>query len=353
MRYLRLNHKKRGSAIIAGAVVFLAILSILVIVVSMSLTGYLQGVGNNSLIGQNNQVASQTTYPSGVDPAQVGICLDAYMKSVVPSSPLIGHGVVFAQAGQQYNVNPALLIAIGKQESVLGTIGLVKNHPYNYFGYMGNGGKPSDFASWDDAINVQASFIRRLMDKGLTTIPQIGTKYAPLNVANDPNNLNANWVPGVTANFQAIINHCSALQNIGTGSGDIVQVAQNEVGVRESNDNCDCGNVTKYGGRAGDKYCAFFASWVYRQAGYNIPSIGGARALYDWFGRNQISFSAKASIPQPGDIIYFSYSHVGIVESYSNGVIHTIEGNTSSHNVARREHSINAGYIVGFGRWKK
>lgn len=157
----------------------------------------------------------------------------------------------------------------------------------------------------------------------------------------------AKYVPRVIEAYQNF--YCTSL----AGSGDIVRVAQAELGTKEDYDNCDCGAVLKYGGKTGDSWCAFFVSWVYKKAGYNIPSIGGARNLYEWFGKNQTSFKRGENIPQPGDIIYFSYSHVGIVESYENNIIHTIEGNTSDRNVKREKHNINNTDIVGFGRWKK
>ena len=58
--------------------------------------------------------------------------------------------------------------------------------------------------------------------------------------------------------------------------------------------------------------------------------------------------------PQPGDQIFFSYaageySHTGIVESVANGIVNTIEGNTSDM-VARRSYQLSSGSIVGYGR---
>lgn len=55
-------------------------------------------------------------------------------------------------------------------------------------------------------------------------------------------------------------------------------------------------------------------------------------------GKSHVHLVNKADVkPEPGDIIFFRWggtnkreiSHVGIVESYSNGVLTTIEGNTS------------------------
>lgn len=79
------------------------------------------------------------------------------------------------------------------------------------------------------------------------------------------------------------------------------------------------------------------------------------------------AFSAKCSIsadyykqhgaltrtPEPGDQIFFYYdggiNHTGIVESVSNGLVTTIEGN-SSDMVARRSYGLGSVVIAGYGR---
>lgn len=58
--------------------------------------------------------------------------------------------------------------------------------------------------------------------------------------------------------------------------------------------------------------------------------------------------------PEPGDQIFFSYaageySHTGLVESVSGGVVTTIEGNTSD-SVGRRSYAVGSSTIAGYGR---
>lgn len=59
--------------------------------------------------------------------------------------------------------------------------------------------------------------------------------------------------------------------------------------------------------------------------------------------------------PEVGDVIFFYYdgaiNHQGIVVSVGNGLVATVEGN-SSDMVARRSYSIGAGNIAGYGRPK-
>lgn len=58
--------------------------------------------------------------------------------------------------------------------------------------------------------------------------------------------------------------------------------------------------------------------------------------------------------PEPGDQIFFTYapgeySHTGIVESVSGGVVNTIEGNVSD-SVGRRSYAVGSQNITGYGR---
>lgn len=211
------NMKIEGKKEDSSGILYLIAIGILVVLVIafiagvFAIMGYFRGSMSGS--GWLTGPASSLSYPADADPAQVGNCLDEYMKSVVPSSPLIGHGIDFATSGQSYNVNPALMVAIGQQESQLGTVGIVRDHPHNYYGLTKPGGGWAEFSSWEEAINNQARYLREeYLDKGLTTIPQIGSKYAPVGAANDPNNLNSNWVKGVQAKFDAIITHCPDLK---------------------------------------------------------------------------------------------------------------------------------------------
>lgn len=83
----------------------------------------------------------------------------------------------------------------------------------------------------------------------------------------------------------------------------------------------------------GAPWCAYFASWVARQAGEPIGEAGqGAGAVSAVWSWAQSSGRAIANgpgvVPQPGDLIVFGDEHVGIVRGVlPNGQIETIEGN--------------------------
>ncbi len=83
----------------------------------------------------------------------------------------------------------------------------------------------------------------------------------------------------------------------------------------------------------GAPWCAYFASWVARQAGEPIGEGGqGAGAVADVWSWAQSTGRAIPNgpgvVPKPGDLIVFGDEHVGIVRDVlPSGQIQTIEGN--------------------------
>lgn len=162
----------------------------------------------------------------------------------------------------------------------------------------------------------------------------------------------------------------------------VLNVARNELGYHEkaSNSSLDdktansgSGNYTKYardldavgnfynGEKNGFSYCDVFVDWCFvkafgadigRRMIFQPMQSAGAGCLYSAQYYKQAGH--WVSYPQPGDQIFFSYaageySHTGIVESVANGMVNTIEGNTSDM-VARRSYPLSSGSIVGYGR---
>ncbi|MEI2285031.1 glucosaminidase domain-containing protein [Paenibacillus polysaccharolyticus] len=110
---------------------------------------------------------------------------------------------MFESAGKKYGIDPALLAAIAMHETGNGTSKAVKNKN-NVGGMMGKNGLMT-FGSIEEGIDKMASNLKRLyFDQGLTTIPQIQKKYAPVGASNDPTGLNNNWVSGVTRFYQSL-----------------------------------------------------------------------------------------------------------------------------------------------------
>jgi hypothetical protein len=114
--------------------------------------------------------------------------LDQYLKG--KGSPLAGLGGTFVNAGSQYGVDPRLLVAISGGETSFGKTGNAAGI-HNAWGW----GPGRSFPDWQSGIDAIAQGLgKNYIGQGLTTIPQIAAKWAPVGAANDPRNLNSNWV---------------------------------------------------------------------------------------------------------------------------------------------------------------
>lgn len=117
--------------------------------------------------------------------------IDQYLSRY--NSPLTGLGNVFARKAKDAGIDPRLLVAIAGAESSFG-----KNMPEGYHNAWG-WGPHIKFPSWGKAIGtISQGLADNYFGQGLTTIPEIGAKYAPIGAGNDPTNLNSNWSRSVT-----------------------------------------------------------------------------------------------------------------------------------------------------------
>ena len=110
-----------------------------------------------------------------------------------------GMGDVFVEAAETNQIDPVLLASIAWHETGAGKSRAVKLHN-NPGGLMNpKTGSLFRYSSLSEGIDKMASNLYRLyIAQGLVTIPDIGGKYAPIGVSNDPTNLNSHWVPVVT-----------------------------------------------------------------------------------------------------------------------------------------------------------
>lgn len=160
----------------------------------------------------------------------------------------------------------------------------------------------------------------------------------------------------------------------------LLAIAAAEIGYREKESNAHLdnpsanagdANYTKYArdlqaagyyqaGKQGFAWCDMFVDWCFLQlcgTRAMAEEITCQTGLYgagcDWsakYYKQQGRF--YTSDPKPGDQIFFeNYNHTGIVEKIENGVITTIEGNTSNQ-VARRKYAVGSSKIDGYGRPK-
>ena len=95
-----------------------------------------------------------------------------------------------------------------------------------------------------------------------------------------------------------------------------------------------------------------FVTWCANQAGVSRDVIKPYAACSDgvskFMSMGVWHASSSGYVPKRGDVIFFTYSHTGLVDYVSDGYVHTIEGN-SSRAVRKRNYSISHGSILGYG----
>ncbi|MET8453937.1 CHAP domain-containing protein [Streptomyces sp. NPDC005209] len=137
----------------------------------------------------------------------------------------------------------------------------------------------------------------------------------------------------------------------------VTRVAKREVGYRESGT-----NHTKYGrwyGADGQEWCDIFVSWVFHEVG-QLGAIGGKHASVPdhltWF-KNHHRFYRRGATgggPREGCVIFFDLNghngedHIGIVTSYDDTYVYTVEGNRSDQ-VKRLKYPRTSHLIWGYG----
>lgn len=141
---------------------------------------------------------------------------------------------------------------------------------------------------------------------------------------------------------------------LGGGNGDLVAVAQSQVG--------NVGGApywSWYGFSSRVEWCAIFVSWCADQCGLldsgAVPKFSGCGTGVNWFQSRGQWLSGSAT-PEPGMLIFFKWydsdaaiaDHVGIVERVENGRVYTIEGN-SNDMVRRNSYPVGYGEIKGYG----
>lgn len=155
------------------------------------------------LVISGASVAAGIAATPGVNPKDALSCVGALdpdgLDRVLASagSPLAGEGRTFVTAAASWGLDPRALVAIAAHETILATYvpSQVINNPFG----IGPGRR---FETKAAAITFAAELLaRHYVAEGRRTLGEIGVKWAPLGVANDPTNLNANWTAGVGASY--------------------------------------------------------------------------------------------------------------------------------------------------------
>ena len=135
-----------------------------------------------------------------------------------------------------------------------------------------------------------------------------------------------------------------------------VELAYSQLGVYEdAGDNR--GTMQKYGGRAGDPWCASFVSWLYGKGQSEndspITYTAGVSGLRDQAIEAGYYSKVGTYEPVPGDIMIQKSngaSHTGIVVGSDGEYIYTIEGNTSDA-VRERKYKIGGSEYQKISGW--
>ena len=109
------------------------------------------------------------------------------------------------KVAQDYGVDWRLAVAISMHETWDYTSYIFKHQ--NNVGGLWNGikGEFYSYETLDAGIEAYISNLKHnYYDEGRTTIETIQPKYAPIGAKNDPNDLNSNWIPGVTRHYNEL-----------------------------------------------------------------------------------------------------------------------------------------------------
>ena len=170
-----------------------------------------------------------------------------------------------------------------------------------------------------------------------------GNNYRP-EVSYNSNNFSGYGFPkNSTVNPDSIISEGTA--------ANAAKIALGEIGKNESD-----GSYHKYTNGRNESWCTDFVNWSFKQAnggktpwGENFTSV---QQLMNWgITNNKFSKQKDGNGVKVGDIAIFKdngRSHTGIVTKVDqNGIIHTIEGNTSNK-VAERQYKPGDSHLTGF-----
>ncbi len=108
----------------------------------------------------------------------------------------------------------------------------------------------------------------------------------------------------------------------------VLTYARAELGKTETPANSNRTPYGKWYGLDGQPWCMMFVMWVLHQAGVKIPhKTASCSDLLRWYQANRPACVVK--VPEPGDIVLYTFGHTGFVETAGPGTITAIEGNTS------------------------
>ena len=161
-------------------------------------------------------------------------------------------------------------------------------------------------------------------------------KDIQLKVGSSPDGIGG---PNTFAAILASLNHAPVELGSDLASA-IVAIAEKEVGSRENGRNTGK-KVREYQSAdwldgTGYAWCASFVCWVIQKAGeraklpFKRPRTAGAWDFERWAKKQNLPVIKKPKTIKAGDLVVFTFSHIGIaVSDSSGGWVKTVEGNTN------------------------
>lgn len=130
-------------------------------------------------------------FPQIPDTAALAKALNDYVGKTVPASPLKNYGDIFVGLGQQYDINPVLVVAMAQKETSLGTAGNgTPSGGYNITNIRPNGSF-AKYANYNQGIEATYKNLSGGLYLGppsnFTTVSQIINRWAPPSDNNDTN----------------------------------------------------------------------------------------------------------------------------------------------------------------------
>lgn len=243
------------------------------------------------------------TWTQGTDPSSINSSSGSSSSGNASSSgydsiltgTLNGHGAEIIAAANKYNIDPALFAAITMAETGGSSSALNNyNNPAGIMDWNNNWKTVKKFDTLADGIDFAASNLKsEYINKGLTTIEQIGAKYCPVGAANDPNGLNANWISNVH-NYYDRFSKASSTSGGDTSSSLAGQLVTFAMTLR--------GTPYVYGGTSisGGFDCSGLVQYVYAHFGKKITRVTTTQILEGvYVSKDQL---------QEGDIVFFGDS---------------------------------------------
>ena len=236
---------------------------------------------------------------------------------------LSGYESTFISVAESFGIDPVLFISIALHETGNGKSNAVinKNNPGGLMDPATGSKELFVYSSLTEGIQAMGKTLHnRIIKDGLITIDSLGSVYAPINAANDPNGMNQHWVGNVSQyvnSLGGLTMNCEAYtdQSI-VFNGDVSEAAQliASAGLQWINNSKYVFGGGRNQGDIAKGYfdCSSFIHWAFGQAGISLGNLSSVSTET----LNKTGTKISTSELQVGDLIFWDTykkdGHVGI-----------------------------------------